>query len=418
MAAPRSRRARAAKAGEAPSAQAQAQAQQLHSALLSWYRQGHRDLPWRRTGDPYAIWVSEIMLQQTRVDTVKERFVQFMARFPTVSALAAAPLEEVLALWSGLGYYARARNLHAAAREVAERYGGQVPSDPVAVRELPGIGPYTAGAILSIAFGQQAAILDGNVIRVLSRLFAIDESPEGAARRRYWELSESLLPPPPPPSQKSASNDVGDFNQALMELGATVCMPQRPVCLVCPIRAHCQARRDGEPERYPPRKESRAVPVVRVATLLLLRLGDRGTEVLLVQRPTTGLWGGLWEPPSLPLAADESERDGLTRLLRERLGLKRQSAALSAEARPLAPFVHVLTHREMRFSPYAVALSAAAATDEPPSLRLSEYELARWVRLGEPLALGLASWVSALLSRASAQAAAASITEQRESENG
>lgn len=372
--------------------------------MLGWYRRGHRDLPWRRTSDPYAIWVSEIMLQQTRVDTVKERFRQFMERFPTVSDLAAAPLEEVLALWSGLGYYARARNLHAAAREVAERYGGQVPNDPVAVRELPGIGPYTAGAILSIAFGRQAAILDGNVIRVLSRLFAINESPEGAARRRYWELSESLLPPPRPDSTTTATgNDVGDFNQSLMELGATVCVPQRPVCLVCPVSDRCQARREGDPERYPPRKEARPVPVVRVVTLLLLRPGDRGPEVLLVQRPATGLWGGLWEPPSLPLLPDEAEEAGLTRLFAERLGLQQPGPA-----RPLAPFVHILTHREMRFSPQAVPV----ATGKPPTLRLSDYEQARWVSPGEPLALGLASWVSALLSRVTAHLAAASIHEQ------
>ena len=205
---------------------------EIRRALLSWYRSGHRDLPWRRTRDPYAIWISEIMLQQTRVDTVKERFRQFLTRFPTVDALAAAPLEDVLALWSGLGYYARARNLHAAAQAVVARHGGRVPDELAEVRELPGIGPYTAGAIVSIAYGKRAPILDGNVIRVLSRLFTIDEVPEqsSAARKRYWALSESLLPELPKKAKASTENDVGDFNQALMELGAMVCMPQRAEC--------------------------------------------------------------------------------------------------------------------------------------------------------------------------------------------
>ncbi len=363
-----------------------AERERISTSLLTWYRRGHRQLPWRKTRDPYAIWVSEIMLQQTRVDTVKERFVEFMARFPTVAALAAAPLEEVLALWSGLGYYARARNLHAAAREVVARYDGRVPTDEAAVRELPGIGPYTAGAILSIAFGQRAPILDGNVIRVLSRLYAIDELPDqgGAARRRYWSLSEALLPPQDP---QAAENDAGDFNQALMELGATVCLPQRPICLVCPISAICQARITGDPERYPPRKAARAVPVIKAVTLVLMR---RSGEVLLLRRPPSGLWGGLWEPPTIPLNPDESESAGLLRLSRE-LGLRLPAASAST----LAPFVHVLTHREMRFSPYQVVWPAAA----PPKLRLSGYEEARFVTPGEPLALGLASWVSALLCR-------------------
>ena len=373
----------------------------IRSALLDWYRRGHRDLPWRRTSDPYAIWVSEIMLQQTRVDTVKERFGQFMARFPTVSALAAAPLEEVLALWSGLGYYARARNLHAAAREVASHYAGRIPDDFEAVHSLPGIGPYTAGAILSIAFGRATPILDGNVIRVLARLFALEQAPEGAARRRYWELSAALLPPAPEAPPKSAENDTGDFNQALMELGATVCTPQRPVCFLCPLADVCKARRAGEPERYPPRKAVRPVPVVRVLTLLFR---CQSGEVLLARRPAAGLWGGLWEPPTLPMEADESEPAGLRRLLGEVLGLplSREDLTQLAErhTRALPPFVHILTHREMRFSPYELVWSEGA----PPVLKLSRYEAARFIDPAAPLGLGLASWVSTLLGRAAAAA--------------
>jgi A/G-specific adenine glycosylase len=361
----------------------------IREALIAWYRSGHRDLPWRRTGDPYAVWISEIMLQQTRVDTVKERFAAFMARFPTVEALAAAPLEQVLALWSGLGYYARARNLHAAAGEVVARHGGRIPDELEAVRALPGIGPYTAGAILSIAFGKRAPILDGNVIRVLSRLFTISELPEdsSASRRRYWGLAEALLPASAP--SKKGENDAGDLNQALMELGATVCVPQRPVCLVCPLRGVCAARKAGEPERYPPKSAARSVPIVRALSLVLRRPGG---ELLLLRRPASGLWGGLWEPPTLPLLDGESETAGLLRLCREGLSLP---ASTPRRARPLSPFVHVLTHREMRFAPYELTITAKSAQ----ALRPTSYEAVRWIVPGEPLALGLASWVSALLHR-------------------
>lgn len=363
----------------------------IRASLISWYRGGHRDLPWRRTGDPYAVWVSEIMLQQTRVDTVKERFAAFMARFPTVKSLASAPLEDVLALWSGLGYYARARNLHAAAGEVVARHDGRIPDELDTIRALPGIGPYTAGAILSIAYGKRAPILDGNVIRVLSRLFTIAELPEAssASRKRYWALAESLLPPSENQAKKG-ENDAGDLNQSLMELGATVCVPQRPVCLVCPLRGVCAARKEGDPERYPPKAATKTVPIVRAITLLVRRPGG---EVLLLRRPASGLWGGLWEPPTLPLLDGESESAGLSRLLREGLSLPATSAR---RAQPLTPFVHVLTHREMRFSPYALTVNAKSAQ----ALQATSYEAARWIVPGEPLALGLAAWVSALLSRA------------------
>jgi A/G-specific adenine glycosylase len=380
----------------------------IRDALLAWYRQGHRDLPWRRTRDPYAIWISEIMLQQTRVDTVQTRFREFLERFPTLQALAAAPLEQVLALWSGLGYYARARNLHAAAQTIVARHAGQFPDTVETVRELPGIGPYTTGAILSIAFGKRAPILDGNVIRVASRLFTIAEAPESssAARKHYWAIAEALLPPDPigpiePPSAAKkkpaeAANDVGDFNQALMELGATVCVPQRPVCLVCPVRSFCAARKEGDPERYPPRAAARAVPIVRAISLIV----RRGDQVLLVRRPASGLWGGLWEPPTLPLLENETEKAGLARLVGAGLGLP-ATAARRAEALP--PFVHVLTHREMRFSPYSLSIAEKSAL----ALRASAYEAERWITPGEPLALGLASWVSALLSRVTDKTSAA-----------
>ena len=290
-------------------------------------------------------------------------------------------------LWSGLGYYARARNMHAAAAEIVAHYGGEFPRDAAAVRALPGIGPYTAGAILSIAFGQPAALLDGNVIRVLSRLRALHQSPESATGKRlYWSLSEALVPPP-----VAAGNDPGDFNQALMELGAMVCVPQRPLCLVCPLSAECAALRQGEVELFPPKKLERTVPVVNVVTLVLRCAG----RVLLLRRPAAGLWGGLWEPATLTMAADEDLGSALQRLGRERLGLD-----LTAQrVQPLQPFVHVLTHREMHFTPLLIDWPG----DDPlPKLRLSGYEESRLFDLGQPLALGLSAWVTTLLRRIAA----------------
>lgn len=381
--------------------------ERVRAALLGWYRRGHRDLPWRRTRDPYAIWISEIMLQQTRVDTVKAYFHRFMTELPTVQALAAAPEEQVLALWSGLGYYSRARNLHAAARLIVERHGGVFPREAAAVRELPGIGPYTAGAILSIAFGQRAAILDGNVIRVLARLQALDERPESASGKRlYWSLAEALVPPAASPNEgeDEGENPPGDLNQALMELGATVCLPQRPVCLVCPLAELCRARRLGDPEAFPPKKVVREVPVLDMVALVV-RAGGR---VLLCRRPSLGLWGGLWEPPTLERPPEEAPEAALARLARERL----EATLPTEQAVPLAPFVHVLSHRELRFQPYllellpgaelGLALGLPPEQDEVLERRGGGYAARRFITPGAPLAMGLAAWVSALLRRVSA----------------
>ena len=389
---------------------ADSERQAIREALLAWYRRSHRDMPWRRSRDPYAIWVSEIMLQQARVDTVREPFARFMARFPTVQALAEAPLADVLSQWSGLGYYARARNLHAAAVAIQQQHGGQFPVAADAVRALPGIGPYTAGAILSIAFGQRAPILDGNVTRVLSRLFAIAVGPERAeAKRLYWRLAEELLPASSTSasSPRSERNDVGDFNQALMELGAVVCTPQRPSCLVCPLSARCQARAQDAVDSYPPAKVRGSVPIVQAVTVLLSPMrradSDRAAlahPVLLLRRPTSGLWGGLWEPPTIWLDSDDSgeasetAEAGLLRLLKTRLGL-RTTGAQSAQAQRLPGFTHVLSHREIRFTPFALRLDLPP----PESLRLDSYESARWVDASAPLGLALSAWVSALLFR-------------------
>ncbi|MBI3014235.1 MAG: A/G-specific adenine glycosylase, partial [Candidatus Tectomicrobia bacterium] len=214
----------------------------LRTALLKWFSCSHRDLPWRRTSDPYRIWIAETMLQQTRIPTALPYYERFVARFPDVAALARAPEQEVLRLWSGLGYYSRARNLHRAAQTVVEEHQGRMPDSYEAILRLPGIGRYTAGAVLSIAFGLPYPVVDGNVSRVLTRLFRISGDPKCArVSRRLWEKARELL------SEKRP----GDFNQALMEIGSLICTPTKPRCNSCPLEPWCEARRHGEQEDYP-----------------------------------------------------------------------------------------------------------------------------------------------------------------------
>ncbi len=257
----------------------------LRSALLTWYAEHRRDLPWRRADDPYAVWVSEMMLQQTRVATVIPYYERWMARFPTLAELARAELDEVLGVWQGLGYYARARRLHGAARAVLERHDGALPADVDALLALPGVGPYTAGAIASIAFGIEAPLVDVNVARVLARAFAIDtDIARSAAQRRLHGLAAALVRGPAP----------GDFNQALMELGATVCTPRSPGCLVCPWCDGCQARAEGRQTELPV-KAKKAAPRREERHAWALRRAD-GT-LLVAHRHTDGLLGGLWEFP-------------------------------------------------------------------------------------------------------------------------
>jgi A/G-specific adenine glycosylase len=255
----------------------------LRGALLAWYRRRRRDLPWRSTRDPYAIWLSEVMLQQTRAAAVIPYYERFLARFPTVESLAAAPEQDVLALWSGLGYYFRARNLHRAARQIVER--GTFPTTYDEIRALPGAGPYTAAAVASIAFDLPHAVLDGNVVRVLSRLSAepglVSRS---ETRARLDALAACLLPRSAP----------GAFNQAVMELGATVCLPRRPLCAQCPLASHCEAHRRGLESQFPVRP---AAPKI-LETELRLLIVTRSTRVLLTQRPAeSARLGGMWELP-------------------------------------------------------------------------------------------------------------------------
>lgn len=262
--------------------------------LLHWYDQHARDLPWRNHPDPYAVWVSEIMLQQTRVETVIPYFQRWLITFPTLQSLAEADEQQVLSLWEGLGYYSRARNLHKAARIVTGQFGGQLPASAAELQKLPGIGRYTAAAIASMAFGQDIATLDGNLKRVFARLFNVAEpadSPPGEAV--LWALSEQHLPP----------GRAGDYNQSLMDLGATTCLPKNPLCSLCPLGELCQARILGVQEQRPVMKPKVAVPhKFKIAAVIV----ERG-KVLMAKRPETGLLAGLWEFPAGEVDADRPE---------------------------------------------------------------------------------------------------------------
>lgn len=300
-------------------------------ALLAWWDQGHADWPWRQTRDAYAVWVAEIMLQQTQIATVIPYYERWMARFPTVEALAAASLGDVLKLWEGLGYYSRARNLHAAAEVVVRDHRGRLPETVAGLMKLPGIGRYTAGAIASIAYDIAAPVLDGNVVRVLSRLCDVAEDVTQPATRRWlWKLAEDLLPPTRP----------GDFNQALMELGQQVCLPQNPRCLICPLHAPCLARQRGTQLERPVRPPRRATPHFDVAAAVIWRDGSpsREGQFLIAQRPLDGLLGGLWEFPGGKVEPGETLPDALRREIGEELALEVRPGAFLVE------IAHAYTH--------------------------------------------------------------------------
>jgi len=281
----------------------------IQTRLLRWFAKRARDLPWRRTRDPYAIWVSEIMLQQTQVATVIPYFRRFLRLFPTVRRLAHADLSEVLMAWEGLGYYSRARNLHRAAQAVLDQFRGKIPESLQDLLNLPGIGRSTAGAILSIAYNQDAPILDGNVKRVLSRLFVVSGDPsKGRIQEHLWHLSECLLP-------KKQANP---FNQALMDLGATVCTLKEPLCNLCPLRNLCKARVLGNPEEYPMRAKRKRVPHVEGVSAVIVRNG----KVLLHQRPPKGFSGGLWEFPNWKIERQKNLRTGLAKRVKNETHLK------------------------------------------------------------------------------------------------
>ncbi len=269
-----------------------AQVARLRRRLLAWYDAHKRVLPWRASRDPYRVWISEAMLQQTRVEAVIPYFARFLDRFPSLSALAAAPVEDVLAVWSGLGYYSRARTLHAAARSIVAAHDGRMPDDREQLRGLPGIGPYTAGAILSIAFDKPEPLVDGNVARVFSRVFEIAGEPTSPAlTRELWERAEQLV---------SAGDRAGDWNQSLMELGALVCTPRDPKCADCPLANDCGARHAARVAELPWPKARKAAVKVALEILVVERRG----RFLLEQRPATGRMAGLWQLPTIELASD------------------------------------------------------------------------------------------------------------------
>ena len=325
------------------------------NALLKWYRENARDLPWRRSSDPYAIWVSEIMLQQTRVETVIPYFQRWMERFPTLEYVAEAEEDQVLGLWEGLGYYSRARNLHRAAQMVREVYSGMLPEDPAALRNLPGIGRYTAAALSSIAFGKDAAALDGNIRRVLTRYFDIS-SPLGTAEteRVLWNLVEENLPP----------GKAGSYNQALMELGALICTPESPSCSICPLASACLAKKAGIQEERPVRKKKDPLPHLQV-TAAVFREKNR---VLLAKRPPEGLLGGMWEFPGGKQEPDENLPDALIREIREEFQVE-----ISVEEK-LGVYHHAYTH-------YKVTLHAFFCTLPSRELQLTYHTAAEWVPL-------------------------------------
>jgi len=330
---------------------------EIAEALLRWYAANRRDLPWRRRRDPYAIWIAEVMLQQTRVETAIPYYERFLARFPTLNALAAAPLEEVLKAWEGLGYYARARHLHRAARILVEQFGGAFPRTLQEWRRLPGVGPYIAAAVLSIAFGEDLPALDGNAVRVLTRLFAIEADPRRPdGRRRLEALAARLLPP----------GRAGEFNQALMDLGATLCTPRAPRCPECPLQRFCQAFRQGNPEAFPTRPPRRSLPHYDV-TAGVIQEGDR---VLIAQRPPEGMLGGLWEFPGGKVEPGEGLEECLKRELREELGIEVEVLG------PMMTIRHAYTHMRITLHVFR----CRRIEGDPRPIGCADV---RWVRIAE-----------------------------------
>lgn len=336
--------------------------------VVAWQRRhGRHALPWQRTRDPYRVWLSEIMLQQTQVSTVLAYYERFLQRFDTVAALAAAPLDEVLALWAGLGYYSRARHLHRCAQVVVAEHGGVFPTRAEVLATLPGIGRSTAAAIAAFCAGERAAILDGNVKRVLGRAFAVaDDLSVARHERALWARAESLLPP--------EGEDMPAYTQGLMDLGATVCTRSAPRCEACPLADTCLARAEGRPEAYPVKTRRLRRSAQRVVLLWLAQPG----RVWLVRRPATGIWAGLWSLPEF----DTPE------------ALAEALAGWPGQADWLPGFTHVLTHRDLHLEPVRWALPAGADAQALPGARWPE---GRWVDAASLPDHGLPAPVARLL---------------------
>jgi A/G-specific adenine glycosylase len=341
------------------------QLKEFRAALLAWFAQFRRDLPWRRSRDPYRIWISEIMLQQTRVAAVIPYYERFLERFPSVHALAEAPEEEVLRMWSGLGYYSRARNLQQAAKQIVARHGGQFPRAKVDALELAGVGEYTAPAILSIAFGEKQAVLDGNVARVIARLDALRGGLRESGRWRALQVrADELL----------AREAAGDWNQAMMELGAMLCTPRSPQCLLCPVRQFCQARKLDIAESLPEKRKKRAEVSVRLVAAVIV---DGNGNSLLLPPPVgsqkdaadvhvPSLVAKLWHFPTV-LANGE----GAT-VLRELLAQQFKLKELAAECKALAKVRHTVTYRKIEVTPFLVRMQKVPRTSGAKVIELSE----------------------------------------------
>ncbi len=325
---------------------------EVTTRLLHWYGQAGRSFPWRETRDPYRIWLSEIMLQQTGVIAVQPYYRRFLERFPTVVDLAGAPEEEVTDLWAGLGYYNRARNLHAAAKQVVAAHGGKLPADLTALMALPGIGRSTAGAILSIAFDRPAPILDGNVRRVLCRLFALQADPRStASEKKLWAWSEALTSVERP----------HDYTQAIMDLGAVICIPRTPRCDECPVEPFCEARRLGLEQELPQKRPKKSVPT-RHQVALVIAWDD---NVFVRRRPTDGMLAGLWEFPTLEVSKDGAQASAVQALC--------ESLCLGGKPALLGQVRHAYSHFKLELALYRVSLKAPFDANET----------ARWCPRGE-----------------------------------
>ncbi len=345
-------------------------ARQFSDAVLKWFDQhGRKNLPWQQNISPYRVWLSEVMLQQTQVATVIPYFQNFINRFPVVEDLAAAPEDEVLQLWSGLGYYARARNLHKCAKVVVDKYQGEFPASVDELADLPGIGRSTAGAIAAISMNIHAAILDGNVKRVLARFHAINGWPgQASVQKELWRLAEFYTP----------AERVADYTQAMMDLGAMVCVRSRPLCDLCPVVEGCVARKNNEQALYPQPKPKKELPVRSVRMLLVVN--EQG-EVLLRKRPPQGIWGGLWSLPETNI--DEALQ----------LQAEQETGMTLADFEEWQPVRHTFSHFHLDIQP----VKAFVAESGYPQLLESEQAL--WYNLDQPPALGLAAPVSRLLKK-------------------
>lgn len=342
--------------------------------ILEWSAcHGRHDLPWQQNPTAYRVWVSEIMLQQTRVSTVIPYYRQFLSKFPTVADLAAAEQDQVLHLWTGLGYYARARNLHRAARQVQTEHNGEFPSRPGALQQLPGIGRSTAGAILSLGMGIPAPILDGNVKRVLARCFAVEGWPgRTAVSRELWALSGRLTP---------SDHRAGDYNQAMMDLGATLCTRSRPDCLQCPLASQCIAHREGTIERFPGRRPAKTLPVRRTCMVMAT---DGTGRVLLQKRPAEGIWGGLWSFPECDSVDRAPEAVA-------RLPGHVSTPPTSTSPEPWTPLRHTFSHYHLDITPVRVSTRSVDTVAESGDTL--------WYPLDHSIPVGLAAPVRRLLDR-------------------